>query len=260
VATARGAALQAGDTVMVLGGGGPLAEITVSMLRGLEYVPRPVCNARFVDEWKSRGVEAYVFGGPEPMPASAGLLCASEGPVQPEVVTACIRRLADTGPLSRVGLLSTLPRGGGMLGLFGDSPAAKRNAAEAEVLEACARAGAEWTVVRVGRLRGGGAGSGSIHSLPRSFYDNFGDTLLGPTAGMEEELFDMKQRGLQVGDVDGGPLSLDVPTTGRIVAATALSGSLGSAEAAGKRIGIASKEAEEEPSEDDWAAAFRSLD
>jgi len=250
--------LTAGDTVLVLGGGGPLAQITVSMLRGLGYIPRPACNEKLVDMWKDQGVAAYVFGGAEPLPAAAGLLCASEAPVQPQVVCACVRRLAQSGPLSRVSLLSALPRGGGLTGLFGDSPVAKRDAAEAEVLEACTDAGVEWTVVRVGRLRGGGTGTGSVHCLPRAFYDSFAeDGLLGPTAGMEEEIFDLQRRGLRLGDVDGGPLGLDVPTAGRVLAATALSSSLGLAEAAGKRLGVASEVAEKGPSEDEWVSAFR---
>lgn len=249
--------MQAGDTVLVLGGGGPLPEITVKMLKGTGYIPRPACNQKFVQVWKDEGVDAYVFGGSEPLPAAAGLVCSSEAPLQPEVVAACVRRLADSGSLSRVALLSVQPRGGGLTGLFGDSPVAKRNSIEDEILEVCAKVGVEWTVVRVGKLRGGGTGTDSPYCLPRSFYDSIGDGLLGPTGGMEEEIFDFQQRGLRVGDVDGGPLGLDVPTTGRVTAATALVSSLGSAEAAGRRIGVASAEATVAPSEDEWAAAFR---
>lgn len=238
-----------------------MPEIVVRMLKGAGYIPRPACNQKFVEMWKNEGVDAYVFGGPEPIPAVAGLLCASEVPLQPEVVTACVRRLADSGPLSRVALLSLAPRGAGLTGLFGESPIEKRDAAEAEVVEACSKVGAEWTVVRAGRLRGGGTGTDSPYCLPRSFYETLKeDGLLGPTAGMEEEIFDIQQRGLRVGSVDGGPLGLDVPTTGRVLAAAALSSALGSAEARGKRIGVASAEAKGAPGEEEWAAAFQALD
>ncbi|CAE8610495.1 unnamed protein product [Polarella glacialis] len=249
------AALKPGDAVMVIGmnsPGWPTSKIAASMLNSLGYRARPVVS-KATDQWAAfadSGIKGYVFGSSEPLPACSGLVLANEIGCPADKLVACVRGLAALGQLSRVALLSR--------------PCVSGQAeVEAEVVEACERAGAEWTIVQTGNLRGGGPASRSKHSCGQEIYDAVQERgVLGPTAGIEEELFDLKQRGLRVGAVAGfglGPFSFQVPATSRILAASALVESLSLPEAANQIIGTASSEAEEEPSSADWHAAFRAL-
>jgi len=251
------AALKPGDEVMVHGRGGPVEFIVVSMLRELGYVPRPLCSKAAMGLYEEKGVKGHVFGGSEPMPAVTGLVFADED-LQPEVAGALVRKLAQSGPLSRVAMLSNHRYAGGFNGLF--SGGTERDELEAATRKVCEDAGAEWTVVRTGTLRGGGPKTYSAHCLPESFYSSFGDTALGPTAGIDEEYYDLTSRGIQVGDIAGGFLgNIGVPQTNRIAVGMALAGSLALDEAAGNIFGITSTESKESFNMDfDWAAAIES--
>lgn len=249
-------ALRQGDTVAVYGGGSPIELIVVSLLLELGYTPRPLCSKAVPDLYTSMGVEGHILSSDGPLAAAGGLVLADEGP-RSGLLAELVRRLAAGGPLSRVALLSNSKYTGGFSGLF--SGASEREEAESSVKEACEAVAAEWTVVRSGRLRGGGPKVQSAHSLPQAFYDSFEDTVLGPTAGLDEEVFDLVQRGIRVGEVGGGFFGhVGVPQTNRLAAAMALTSSLALAEAARSTIGVASTESSESFKTDfDWAAAFR---
>lgn len=253
---ARAAALQPGDTVMVIGltsGGWPTAKIVTSMLRGFGYNVRPVIlkAQEEANVFGGSGIKAYVFGSSEALPACAGLVFADELESKSEKLVACVRGLAAIGPLSRVALLSR-PCIDGFRSL------------EAEMMEVCKTSGAEWTVVQAGQLRGGGPSYKSPYQCGQEVYDAMIGTGFGSTGGWEEEIFDIQQRGLKGGgtsDVAGfglGPLTLQVPATNRMLAAAALVESLGLDEARNKRIGVASAEGDA-PSSNDWASAFRDI-
>jgi len=207
----------------------PTTKIALSMLKEKDYAVRPVVSASTnKEEVLGPGVDGYVFGGGEALPAVSGLVIGDEAPTKPEVVTAFIRRLADAGPLSRVTMLAR-PNG------------EEWEAAVAALKSTCEAAGIEWSVVNVGRLRGGGPQTLSPHSVGEFVYD-VGGGLLG-TDELEEESFDITNRGMEIGDVSYtsfGPFSTKAPDTNRLLAAAALVESLSLDEAAGRSIGLIS--------------------
>lgn len=252
-------ALKPGDSVMVVGlvsKGWPTSKIAVSMLRSLGYKVWAVVGKSSDVEMLSEGVEGYVFGAGEPLPAVDGLVIADEVPLKPEVITAFVRRLSDSGQLSRVALMSRP-----VIDNFEQANVALK--------AACDSAGIEWTLVHVGSLRGGGPATKSPHCTDDRVYGVW-EGLLG-TGTLEEESFDLTDRGLQVGDVTPivfGPFSTKVAPTSRLLAASALAESLCLDEAAGKTIGVSSKKEDESsaksfvfqtPTAAEWATAFRSL-
>lgn len=239
-------ALSQGDAVMVVGlvsKSWPTTKIAISMLKEKGYVLRPVvAKATDMEEVLGPGIEGYVFGSGEAMPSVKALVIADEAPTKPEVVTAFVRRLADSGPLSRVTMLAR-PNG------------EKWEAAVGALKSACEAAGVEWSVVDVGRLRGGGSGTLSKHALGSIVYD-VGGGLLG-TDELEEESFDISNRGMDVGDVSFvsfGPFGSKPPDTNRLLAAAALVESLALDEAAGGTIGLISPKVEfdQARSRGDW--------
>ncbi|CAK0834951.1 unnamed protein product [Prorocentrum cordatum] len=165
------------------------------------------------------GIKGYIFGGGEDtrdMPSVNGLVIADEAPLKPEVVTAFVRRLADSGrdPAAVGGGSASPTCAGKQCGRAVDAAAThsdlaasaqqqRLHATGGEAWEAavgalrstCEAAGVEWSIVNVGRLRGGGSATLSKHALGNIVY-NVGGGLLG-TDELEEESFDISNRGME---------------------------------------------------------------
>lgn len=105
----------------------------------------------------------------------------------------------------------------------------KQHAAEAALMEAAAQGGFTYTLVRVGKLRGGGGEQG----LGFEFYDQNPNRI---EARMEEE-FDEKRRGFTLSYCDN--IEGD---TGRILAAETIVKALSSDHVANVAIALASEE------------------
>lgn len=237
--TALAAALQKGDTVMVAGPTGrwPTSQVVVSMLKAKDMNVRPIVPKGMLEVFGDNA-QGYIFGGEEPVPSAEGLVIADEEQPEPKVMTAFVRRLKAAGPLKRVALLTRPSRDSSTEG-------------EKALIEACKAAGVAWTVVRTGKLRGGGPRTNSPHALPADVYEWVPDSFfLGPRS-MEEELFDMDTRGMEDSDVSGF-LNLGVPDTNRVTAAMALVESLFMEDAEGKGIGIESTKDKTFPGNVDW--------
>jgi hypothetical protein len=251
-------ALKKGDAVMVVGlvsKAWPTAKIVTSMLKEQEYEVRPVVAKNVnVEEVIGPGIEGYVFGAGEEMPAVSGLVIADEMPTKPEVVTAFVRKLASVGPLSRVVMMS--------------KQSGEEWEAAVDALKSTAEAaGVEWSIVNVGKLRGGGSQTLSKHSAGSVVYE-VGGGLLGVDE-LEEESFDLTNRGMEVGDVSVqqfGIFSTKMPDTNRLLAADALAQSLSMDEPVGRSIGILSPKVEFDqaktrggwlPDTEEWVQAWK---
>jgi len=262
---ARRASLEAGDTILVAGAVSPTGMIVTSMLKGLGYDVRPVLT-KTMDPFAIWGmpIRGFVPGGGEPTPAAAGLVVADEKFLQTDLVVAFVKQIGKMGNLKRVTFLSAERARSPLENMFGNTEEEERRAREDATLSACKEVGAECTVVRTGVLRGGGSKSDCPYNLGQEVYMRIIDSV----SSIEEELFDLNQRGAEVTDAAtstvteggkfGGPFGKKSETA-RTTAAAAVAEAFSAESAADKVVDVVSVEGTESLSSAKWADAYSSV-